>query len=70
MAETTIQDLFTADPGRAERLTINAAGLTVDFSKNLIDDTTLTMLTALADASGVEALRDFMIEFRDRRARL
>ncbi|PJI93618.1 glucose-6-phosphate isomerase [Luteimicrobium subarcticum] len=39
---------FAADPGRAERLTLDLADLTVDLSKNLVTDETLTLLVALA----------------------
>ncbi len=56
----SIQDLFAADSERATSLTVDAAGLIVDFSKNLIDSTTLDLLTALADATGVHTLRDQM----------
>jgi len=39
---------FAADPGRAERLTLQAADLTVDLSKNLVTDDVLAQLVALA----------------------
>ncbi|MGC5165656.1 glucose-6-phosphate isomerase [Luteimicrobium sp. DT211] len=39
---------FAADPGRAERLTHQAADLTVDLSKNLVTDDVLAQLVALA----------------------
>ncbi|AJK68282.1 glucose-6-phosphate isomerase [Corynebacterium marinum] len=44
----TLRELFAADPQRAEKLTIDAAGLHVDLSKNLVDDRILAALTALA----------------------
>ncbi len=42
---------FRDDPGRADRFTIEAADLVVDFSKNLIDDDTMQRLVALAESS-------------------
>ena len=44
----TLRELFAADPQRAEKLTVDAAGLHVDLSKNLVDDRILEALTALA----------------------
>jgi glucose-6-phosphate isomerase len=43
-----LRDLFDADPGRGERFTAEAAGLYLDYSKNLITDQTLELLTDLA----------------------
>ncbi|BDZ42410.1 glucose-6-phosphate isomerase [Paraoerskovia sediminicola] len=40
---------FDADPGRAERMTFDAADLHVDLSKNLVTDETLAILRRLAD---------------------
>jgi glucose-6-phosphate isomerase len=40
---------FAADPQRATRLTLPLADLTVDLSKNLVNDETLALLTQLAD---------------------
>ena len=48
-----LRDLFTADPGRAEKFTAEAAGLFLDYSKNRITDETLTLLLELARQSGV-----------------
>ncbi|HVW49308.1 MAG TPA: glucose-6-phosphate isomerase [Trinickia sp.] len=58
-----LRDWFAADtahPTRAERLTIEGAGLVADFSKNRITDETLRLLAALADEAGVAARRDAM----------
>ena len=49
-----LRDLFTADPGRAEKFTAEAAGLFLDYSKNRITDETLTLLLDLARQSGVQ----------------
>ena len=43
---------FADDPGRVERLTLTAADLHVDLSKNLLDDDVLAALLALADEVG------------------
>ncbi len=48
-----LRDLFAADPGRGERLTAEAAGLFLDYSKNRITDTTLRLLLELAAQSGL-----------------
>jgi glucose-6-phosphate isomerase len=56
-----LRDLFAADPGRGERLTAEAAGLYLDYSKNRITDETLRLLFGLARESGLEARRDAML---------
>jgi glucose-6-phosphate isomerase len=48
-----LRDLFGSDPGRGERLSAQVAGLTVDYSKNLVTDEVLTALFALAERSGL-----------------
>jgi glucose-6-phosphate isomerase len=48
-----LRDLFGSDPGRGERLTAQVAGLTVDYSKNLVTDEVLTALFALAERAGL-----------------
>ena len=45
---------FAADPGRAERLTLDVADLHVDLSKNLVTDETLDLLRQLAEQTGVQ----------------
>ena len=50
MASVHMRDLFARDPGRAERYSQSVAGLYVDYSKNLITDETLQLLTRLAEA--------------------
>ena len=45
-----LQDLFAADPARAEKLSLSAADLFLDYSKNLVDAETMTLLTGLARA--------------------
>ncbi|MFC7272573.1 glucose-6-phosphate isomerase [Paractinoplanes rhizophilus] len=48
-----LRDLFGSDPGRGERLTAKVAGLTVDYSKNLVTDEVLSSLVALAERAGL-----------------
>jgi glucose-6-phosphate isomerase len=55
-----LRDLFAKDPARGERLTGEAAGLYVDYSKNRLTDETLALLLALAETSGVRARIDAM----------
>src|SRR6202142_3765082 len=55
-----LRDLFAADPGRGERLTAEAVGIYLDYSKNRITDETLALLVALAEESGVPEHRDAM----------
>ncbi len=55
-----LRDLFAADPGRGERLTAEAAGVYLDYSKNRITDETLALLVELAEESGVPERRDAM----------
>src|SRR5688572_2421200 len=43
-----MRDLFRSDPDRARRHTLQAAGLTLDYSKNLLLEDTLPLLVALA----------------------
>lgn len=50
-----LRTLFAQDPNRADRfLKVLNSGFEVDFSKNLIDTTTLKLLTSLADESGLK----------------
>jgi len=55
-----MRDLFAADPQRFERLSVEAAGLFLDYSKNRLDGRTLALLADLARERGVERLRDAM----------
>lgn len=57
---TTLRELFAADPDRAGRLTLDAAGLHADLSKNLVDGDTLAALLELARAADVAGARDAM----------
>jgi glucose-6-phosphate isomerase len=48
-----LRDLFDDDPRRAERFTVDAVGLRLDFSKNRVDETTMHSLIELAEESGL-----------------
>jgi glucose-6-phosphate isomerase len=55
-----LRELFAGEPGRGERLTAEAAGLYLDYSKNRVTDETLRLLLQLARESGLEQRRDMM----------
>ena len=55
-----LRDLFADDPGRGERMTTEAAGVYLDYSKNRINDKTLKLLIELAEQSGLRARIDAM----------
>ena len=55
-----LRELFARDPGRGERLTAEAAGIYLDYSKNRITDETLRLLVQLAEESGLRARIDAM----------
>jgi glucose-6-phosphate isomerase len=48
-----LRELFAADPGRGERMTAEAAGIYLDYSKNRITDETIGLLVDLATESGL-----------------
>ncbi len=48
-----LRTLFAGDPGRGERLTAEAAGLFLDYSKNRVTDETLRLLVRLAEERGL-----------------
>jgi glucose-6-phosphate isomerase len=60
LAGTHLRDLFAVDPGRAERMRLEAAGLYLDYSKNRVTDDTLRLLVQLAREVDLEARRDAM----------
>ncbi|MEO5341826.1 MAG: glucose-6-phosphate isomerase [Gammaproteobacteria bacterium SHHR-1] len=49
MADVQMQDLFTSDPQRFERFSLEACGILLDYSKNRIRDETLGLLGQLAE---------------------
>jgi glucose-6-phosphate isomerase len=54
LAPRHLRELFAEDPGRGERLTLEAAGLFLDYSKNRITDETVRLLIQLARESGLD----------------
>jgi len=55
-----LRRLFADDPRRGERLTAEAVGVYLDYSKHRITDETLGLLLQLAEASGLRARIDAM----------
>jgi glucose-6-phosphate isomerase len=55
-----LRDLFDADPGRGERLSAEAVGIYLDYSKNRITDETVALLIQLAEESGLPEHRNAM----------
>jgi len=55
-----LRDEFAADPGRGERMTAQACGIYLDYSKNRITDQTIALLLELAEESQVAEHRDAM----------
>ena len=55
-----LRALFTDDPMRGERMTAEAAGVYLDYSKNRVTDETLKLLIGLADQCGLRARIDAM----------
>ncbi|MBV8601044.1 MAG: glucose-6-phosphate isomerase, partial [Candidatus Eremiobacteraeota bacterium] len=60
IADVTLRELFADDPKRGERLTLEAAGLYLDYSKNRITDETLRLLLRLAESAGLRERIDAM----------
>ena len=55
-----LRDLFAEDPFRGERLSLEAEGIYLDYSKNRITDETIDLLMDLAHESGLAEQRDRM----------
>jgi glucose-6-phosphate isomerase len=55
-----LRELFASDPKRGERLSAQATGLYLDYSKNRITDQTIKLLIQLAEESGLQARMDAM----------
>ena len=70
-----LRKLFADDPGRSEKMTAEAAGIYLDYSKNRITAETLRLLLDLAEATNLRARIDAMfrgekINVSERRAAL
>jgi glucose-6-phosphate isomerase len=55
-----LREIFAGDPKRGERMTAEAVGLYLDYSKNRVTDETLTLLRQLAEESGLRQRIDAM----------
>ena len=55
-----LRNLFAADPKRGERMTAEAVGLFLDYSKNRITDETVKLLIELAEESGLQSRIDVL----------
>ncbi len=55
-----LRRLFADDPGRGERLTLEAAGIYLDYAKQRVTDETLRLLVSLAHESGLRERIDAM----------
>jgi len=55
-----LRQLFADDPTRGERMTVEAAGLFLDYSKNRITDETLGLLLRLAEEADLRGRIDAM----------
>jgi len=62
MRDRHLRELFAGDPTRGERLTAEAAGLYLDYSKHRVTDDTLALLPRLADEVGLRARIDAMFQ--------
>src|SRR5580658_8231152 len=68
-----LRELFANDSKRGERMTAEAVGIFLDYSKNRITDETLRLLVQLAEESGLRSQIDAMfrgdkINFTEKRA--
>ncbi len=58
--EIHLRKLFADDPNRGDRFTVEAVGLSLDYSKNRITEETLKLLLQLAEESGLREHIDAM----------
>src|SRR5437867_8135122 len=58
--ELHLRNLFADDPRRGERMTAEAVGLFLDYSKNRITGETVKLLIELAEESGLRSRIDAM----------
>ena len=62
--ELHLRQLFADDPKRGERLTAEAVGLYLDYSKNRIADETLKLLIHLAEESSTAGTNRCNVSWR------
>jgi len=61
IGNTSLRQLFAADPDRFETFSARFDDLLLDYSKSRLDGPTFDLLIELAQAAGVEARRDAML---------
>jgi glucose-6-phosphate isomerase len=55
VGDVHLRELFANDPDRARRMSAEAVGLFLDYSKNRVTDETLSLLLGLAEEAGLRA---------------
>jgi len=60
LAPRHLRELFAEEPDRGERLSLEAVGLYLDYSKNRVTDETMALLVRLAEESGLREHIDAM----------
>jgi glucose-6-phosphate isomerase len=60
IAKTHLRELFAEDAARGTRLTLEAVGLYLDYSKNRVTDKTMKLLVELAEDCGLQDRIDAM----------
>ena len=60
MKNVSIKDMFREDPERFQKYSFAVPEIVCDFSKNIIDDTTINLLLKLADECGLREAIDAM----------
>jgi glucose-6-phosphate isomerase len=55
-----LRELFEEDPERGKRMTAEAVGLFLDYSKNRFTDETLKLLFRVAEEAGLQSRIDAM----------
>ena len=58
--ELHLRQLFASDPERGKRMTLEAEGIFLDYSKNRVTDETIQLLVQLAEESGLRQRIDSM----------
>src|SRR5262249_18403897 len=61
MRDRHLRTLFADDPARSERMTVEAVGVFLDYSKNRIDDETVRLLIELHEQSELRARIEAML---------
>lgn len=69
LRDVHLRTLFAEDPGRGERLTAEAAGLYLDYSKHRVTPETMRLLVALAQEVGLGRRIEAMLIRRYRQRR-